>query len=68
MVQISLQFKTIQSMEVSSFTILELFELDYKHPTILFQNDTSNFFNYNLRKLENFVARAFNWRGSNTLI
>ena len=34
LVQISLYSNIIRSKEVSSFTNLELFELDYKHPTI----------------------------------
>ena len=30
---------------------MELFELDYEHPTFLFQNDNSNFFNSVLGKI-----------------
>ena len=41
----------MQSEEVTNFIALELFELDYKHPTILFQNDNSKFFNYDLTKI-----------------
>ena len=41
LVQVSLYSNVIQSKEVSNFTTLELFELDYKYPTILFQNDNS---------------------------
>ena len=60
-VQISLFSSIIRSKEVNCFTTLELFELDYNQPTILFQNDDSNFFNWILRKIENFVARALNF-------
>ena len=45
-------------MEFSSFSDFELFELDYKHPTILFQNDNSKFFSDIFRKIEIIVARA----------
>ena len=70
LVRLSLYTNIIQSKEVSSFTTLELFELDYKHPTILFQSDNSEFFNDILRKIENNVARAeikewFNGSSSN---
>ena len=41
----------MQSKEVSNVTTLELFELDYEHPTFLFQNDNSKFFNYILMKI-----------------
>ena len=58
MVQISLYSNIIRSKEVSSFTNLELFELDYRHPTILFQNDNSKLFDDILRKMENIVTRA----------
>ena len=51
LVQISLYSSVIRSKEVSGFTTLELFELDYKHPTIFFQNDNSKFFNEILRKI-----------------
>ena len=44
LVKISLYSNIIRSKEISSFTTLELFELDYKLPTILFENDTSKFF------------------------
>ena len=61
LVQISLYSSVIRSKEVNCFTTLELFELDYKHPTILFQNDNSKFFNWILRKIENIVARDLNF-------
>ena len=61
LVQISLYSTVIRSKEVNRFTTLELFELDYKHPTILFQNDNSKFFNDILRKIENIVARALSF-------
>ena len=51
LVQISLYSSVIRSKEVSSLTTLELFELDYKHPTFLFQNDNSKIFNEILRKI-----------------
>ena len=60
LVQISLLSNIIRCKEISSFTTLELFELDYKHPTILFQNDNFNFLNKILRKIKNIVARAVN--------
>ena len=58
LVQISLYSNIIRSKQVSSLITLELFELDYKHPTILFQNDNSKFFSDILRKIQNIVARA----------
>ena len=61
LVQISLYSSVIRSKEVNCFTTLELFELDYKHPTILFQNDNSKFFNWILTKMENIVERALNF-------
>ena len=61
LVQISLCSRVIRSKEVNCCTTLELFELDYKHPTIFFQNDNSKFFNWILRKIENIVARALNF-------
>ena len=61
LVQISLYSSVIRSKEVNCFTTLELFELDCNHPTILFQNDNSKFFNWILRKTENIVARALNF-------
>ena len=51
LVQISLYSSVIRSKEDSSFTTLEPFELDYKQPKILSQNDNSKFFNEFLRKL-----------------
>ena len=51
LVQISLYSSVIRSKEVNSFTTLELFELDHKQPTILFQDDNSKFFNEILRKI-----------------
>ena len=51
LVQISLYSNVIRSREVSSFTTMELFELEFKHPAILFQNDNSKFFKYTLRKI-----------------
>ena len=61
LVQIPQYSSVIRSKEVNCFTTLELFELDYKHPTILFQNDNSKLFNWILRKRENNVARALNF-------
>ena len=61
LVQISLYSSVLRSKEVSCFTNLELFEQDYKHPTVLFQNDNSNFFNEIFE--ENSVARDFNFSG-----
>ena len=43
LVQISLYSSIIRSKEVNCLKTLELFELDYNHPTILFQNDNSIF-------------------------
>ena len=57
-VQVSLYSNIIRSEEDSNFTILELFELDYKHATILIQTDNFENFNDNLTKLENIVSRA----------
>ena len=58
LVQISLYSTVIRSKEVNCFTTLELFELDYKHPTILFQNDNSKFFNWILRKPQKILLHA----------
>ena len=51
LVQISPYSSVIRSKEINCFTTLELFELDYICPTVLIQNDNSNFFNWVLRKL-----------------
>ena len=51
LIQISLYSSVIRSKEVNRFTTLELFKLDYKHPTFFFQNDNSKFFNEILRKI-----------------
>ena len=51
LVQISLYSNVIRSKEVSNFTNLELLELNYKHPTILFQIDNSKYFNCISKKL-----------------
>ena len=51
LVQISLYSNIIQGKEVSNFATLELFEPDYKHPTILSQNDNAKLFNYFLGKI-----------------
>ena len=49
----------LEVRKLTAFTTLELFELHYKQPTILFQNDNSKFFNWILRKIEKIVARDY---------